>query len=211
VTEAPPVTRADRRTHDVFISYSHTVEGEPERGLRDARAVRRGLVRLMRPWYRRHNELRVYLDQTSLSAGGGLWPSLERALRDSDHLLLLASPEAAGSEYVRQEVGHWRREREPGTLLIALTRGEIRWDKQRQDFDWEHTDALPREELEGFFPAEPTWVDLRPAGDVTQALTPPGDSHRHVGHRLAPRHRLRPPQLHQSPQMGLGLRDGDVP
>ncbi|MER7497996.1 TIR domain-containing protein [Streptomyces pharetrae] len=157
------VPRERRGTYNAFISYSHAVDGELEEGLRYAQAVRRGLVRLMRPWYRRRSGLRVYLDQTSLPAGGGLWSSLERALRDSEHLVLLASPEAARSQYVRQEVGYWRQEREPETFLIVLIRGEIWWDKRRRDFDWERTDALPRQELEGFFSAEPTWVDLRPA------------------------------------------------
>jgi len=55
-----------------------------------------------------------------------LWPSIEAALLDSEYFLLLASPDAAASEWVQREVAWWLDRRPTDHLLIALTRGEIR-------------------------------------------------------------------------------------
>jgi hypothetical protein len=62
--------------------------------------------KLGKPWYRRR-ALQVFLDNTSLSATPGLWPSIEQALDSSRYFLLLASPEAASSKWVGKEVAHW--------------------------------------------------------------------------------------------------------
>ncbi|MBI0382967.1 TIR domain-containing protein, partial [Streptomyces albiflaviniger] len=98
--------------YDAFISYSHAVDGQL------LPALQRGLHRLARPW-NRPRALRVFYDQTSLSVTEDLWGTIEEALRDSSHFILMASAESAASEWVGREVAHWRREREPGTFLIA--------------------------------------------------------------------------------------------
>jgi hypothetical protein len=146
--------------YDAFISYSHAADGKL------APALQAALQRFAKPWYRRR-ALRIFRDQTSLAATPELWPTIQRALDDSSHFLLLASQEAAQSKWVRREVAHWRQTKPLDQLLIVLTGGELAWDEGAQDFDWSTTTALPPE-LRGAFPSEPLWVDLRWARNEAQ-------------------------------------------
>ncbi|MFC0110438.1 TIR domain-containing protein [Kibdelosporangium aridum subsp. largum] len=144
----------DERRYDAFISYSYQTDGP-----RLAPAVQRGLQRLTVPWYRR-SPRRIFRDHTSLPAGSNLGQSIEEALADSRYFVLMASPAAARSAWVCKEVQFWQENREPETFVIVLTDGTINWDKDKQDFDWEQTDALP-ERLSGYFEAEPLWLNLQ--------------------------------------------------
>jgi WD40 repeat protein len=139
--------------YDGFISYSHAADGKL------APALQSALQRFAKPWYRRR-ALRIFRDQTSLAATPELWPTIQSALDDAKYFLLLASPEAAQSKWVRREVAHWLDTKPSGQLLIVLTGGELLWDEASNDFDWRATTALPQE-LKGAFPSEPLWVDLR--------------------------------------------------
>ena len=76
--------------YDAFVSYSHAKD-KPI-----ASALQSAIQRLGKPWYRRR-VLRLFRDDTSLSATPGLWPAIEQALANSRFLILLASPEAAAS------------------------------------------------------------------------------------------------------------------
>jgi WD40 repeat protein len=108
----------------------------------------------------RLHAIRVFRDQTSLSLTPELWPSIERALRASRYFLLLASPRAAASPWVQKEVQSWLEHNgNAQRLLIGLTEGQIQWDTERNDFDWEKTDALP-DLLRGRFQYEPLYSDL---------------------------------------------------
>jgi WD40 repeat protein len=152
--------------YDAFLSYSHAADGKL------APALQAALHRFAKPWYRRR-ALRLFRDQTSLAATPELWPTIQAALDASGHFLLLASPEAAQSKWVRREVAHWLATKPPGRLLIILTGGELVWDEARNDFDGSRTTALP-EELAGVFASEPLWVDLRWArGEAQLSLKHP--------------------------------------
>jgi len=105
--------------------------------------------------------LRVVRDDTSLSATPQLWPSIEQALGQSRYLILLASPEAAASRWVGQEIAYWLNHNSTDTLLIALIEGELDWDETTSDFRWSETTPLPTV-LKNRFSAEPRWIDLRP-------------------------------------------------
>ena len=139
-TERTPGANS-QRTYDAFLSYSHAADS------RLAPALQRGLQRLTRAWYERQ-ALRIFRDQTSLAADPDLYATIERSLGESRHFVLLASPAAAQSPWVRREIRYWKEERERDTFFIALTDGAIRWDNAAGDFDWRATDALP-EELRG--------------------------------------------------------------
>src|SRR5438477_6368692 len=108
-------------TYDAFISYSHAKD-KPI-----AAALQSVVQRLGTKWYQRR-ALRVFRDDTSLSATPALWPSIERALSQSRFLILLASPEAAASPWVDKEVSCWLAHKSTDTLLIALTDGDLAWD-----------------------------------------------------------------------------------
>src|SRR6516165_5010653 len=86
--------------YDAFISYSHAKDR------RIASALQSAIQRLGKPWYRRR-VLRLFRDDTSLSATPALWPAIEQALANSRFLILLASPEGAASPWVTKEVSYW--------------------------------------------------------------------------------------------------------
>src|ERR1700757_2734365 len=96
-----------------FLSYNHAADRKL------APALHSALHTLARPWYR-FRLIHVFRDQTSLSANPELWGSIEAALADSEYFILLASPEAARSKWVKQEVGWWLANRSVTKLLIVL-------------------------------------------------------------------------------------------
>ena len=136
-----------------FISYSHAADGKL------APAIHNGLHRIAKPWYRLRS-MRVFRDKTSLSANPALWPTIQQALAESDYFLLLASPEAASSKWVQQEVAWWFENRSSDKLLFLLTGGDLVWDETARDFDWSRTTALPAI-VRGRFANEPLWTDFR--------------------------------------------------
>lgn len=144
----------DPTIYDGFISYSH---------LRDkpiATALQSAVQKLGKPWYRRR-ALRIFRDDTSLSATPSLWPAIQRALGQSRYFILLASPEAATSKWVNKEVAFWLEHNSVEKLLIGVTDGELHWDDGARDFIWHRTTALPPV-LRGHLSDEPRWIDLRP-------------------------------------------------
>ncbi|MET9513096.1 TIR domain-containing protein [Streptomyces flavidovirens] len=143
----------DRR-YDVFISYSHAWDREV------ARALQSQLHRFAKPWYRPRS-ITVFRDETDLSATPGLWREIERALSRADWLVVMASPRAAASPWVRKEIQWWLDHRSPNRILIAWTDGRLAWDSSNGTFDWSATDALPREVMADVFGDQPRWVDLR--------------------------------------------------
>ncbi|TMJ02919.1 MAG: TIR domain-containing protein [Alphaproteobacteria bacterium] len=86
--------------YDAFVSYSHAKD-KPV-----AAALQSVIQKLGKPWYRRR-ALRLFRDDTSLSATPGLWPTIEQALGNSRYLILLTSPQAAASPWVNKEVAWW--------------------------------------------------------------------------------------------------------
>lgn len=138
--------------YDAFISYSHAKD-KPI-----AAALQSVIQQLGKPWYRRR-ALRVFRDDTSLSATPHLWPTIEQALESSRYLILFASPEAASSKWVDDEVAYWIKHKSVDTLLIALTDGTLAWDPALGDFPRPAGVPLPPA-LEGCFPNEPLWIDL---------------------------------------------------
>jgi WD40 repeat protein len=151
-TDPPRFRRTDASAHyDAFVSYSH----EQDNALADA--LQSELQSFARPWYR-PRALRIFRDETNLSATPGLWPTIERALEISDWFILMASPASASSPWVQKELQWWAAHRDADRILIALTDGEIRWSGS--DFDWSVTNAIPSL-LSGTFSQEPFWIDLR--------------------------------------------------
>jgi len=141
-----------------FISYSHDADD------RLAPAIQVGLSHFAKPWYRLRS-IKVFRDKAGLAANPALWPAIEHALNDSEWFLLMASPQAARSQWVCRELQWWLDHRSVSRMLLLLTQGEASWDTGAGDFDWNHTNALPLI-LRGHFKDEPQWVDLRWARDI---------------------------------------------
>lgn len=140
--------------YDAFISYSHAWDKDV------AKAFQNALQGFDRPWYRPRS-LKLFRDETNLAASPHLWQEIEQGLTRSRWLVVMASPLSAASPWVRQEIRWWLTHRSVDTLLIGWTDGTLLWDPERAGFDWSRTDALPEQEMERAFGAEPRWVDLR--------------------------------------------------
>jgi WD40 repeat protein len=140
--------------YDAFVSYSHAKD-KPI-----AAALQSVVQKLGKPWYRRR-ALRLFRDDTSLSATPSLWPTIERSLGQSRFLILLASSEAATSPWVNKEVAWWFEHKSADTLLIAVTDGALAWDNTLGDFARSDSMPLPLPPaIAGRFASEPKWVDL---------------------------------------------------
>jgi WD40 repeat protein len=159
--------------YGAFISYSHAASAEVARGLE------KWLQIYAKPWWR-WRAVNVFRDENDLTASPGLWSTIADALDHSSHFVLLASPNASQSKWIRREIRYWlgdphagalggpeldapvseARPEQTATFLIALTGGDIVWNDGTRDFDWSRTNALPPL-LSGVFSEEPHWVDLR--------------------------------------------------
>lgn len=143
--------------YDAFISYSHSADGQL------APAVQEGLQRLAKPWNKRR-ALRVFRDDTGLSANPALWSSISDALDDSGWFVLFMSPAAAQSEWVGKEISHWLAHRPAERILPVLTEGELVWDSAAGGFDPSRSTAV-HPALLGALGEEPRHLDLRWAQD----------------------------------------------
>jgi WD40 repeat protein len=143
---------------DGFISYSHTADELLAPRLQAA------LQSFAKPWWKRR-AVRVFRDQSSLSANPHLWSSITAALDASDWFILLTSPEAAASAWVDREVAYWREQKDPERIIPVLTDGTLAWDEASGRLD-PHSSVPPS--LLDAFTGEPRWVDLRWAEKETQ-------------------------------------------
>ena len=139
--------------YDAFISYSHTSDGYL------APSIQNELHRIARPILKLR-ALNVFRDQTNLSVSPDLWNEIEAALMNSRYFILLASEESVKSSWVEKEISTWLSVNSVETILIAVTNGGIEWSDNKNDFDWEKTNCLPKV-LEGKFEKEPLFVDFR--------------------------------------------------
>ena len=139
--------------YKAFISYSHAADGKLAPGLQSA------LHRFAKPWYRLR-AIHVFRDKTSLSLTPALWPSIEKALDASEYFILMASPDAAASHWVQQEIEHWLAYRSTEKILIVLTDGALVWDNSTARWNERETTAIPPK-LQAAFADEPFYLDLR--------------------------------------------------
>ncbi|MGE0490452.1 MAG: TIR domain-containing protein [Vulcanimicrobiota bacterium] len=149
-----------RYRYSAFISYSH----REDKAL--AAALQRALQTLAQPWYQ-WRAIPIYRDETDLSCSPDGWASIEARLNESQFLVLLCSPLAAQSKWVRKEVETWaQRPDSHESLILVLTAGELHWEDKLGQFS-QYSDALPQP-LMKFFDAEPLWADLSWAKRETQ-------------------------------------------
>ena len=126
------VTKAYR----AFLSYSHALDG------RLAAEVQACLHRFARPWYRA-KAIRTFRDKTNLSVTPALWPSIRKAITQSEFFILFASPQASASPWVTQELECWLEVGSADRLLMILTEGEIRWNRSDGTFKQAGSSAVP--------------------------------------------------------------------
>lgn len=173
--------------YDAFISYSHAADDAL------APAVQHALQNLARPWNKRR-ALEVFRDETGLAVSPGLWTSICAGLDEAEYFVLLASPGAAASTWVNQEIQHWAASHSLDHLLPVLTEGEWVWDSHTGDFDWARSTAVPSA-LRGLFAEEPRHLDLRWARAETQLDLRHSKFRQAVAQLAAPMHSMTPEDI----------------
>src|SRR5215470_8937320 len=88
----------------------------------------------------------------------GLWPSIRAALDASRWFVLLASPKAAQSDWVGEEIKHWVSSKSADHLLVIVTDGSWVWDNDIGDLSPASTAS--HRALRGVFSAEPKYLDM---------------------------------------------------
>ena len=86
------MTFSQQFKYRAFISYSHAADGKL------APALQSALHRFAKPWYRLR-AMRVFRDKTSLAMTPELWPSIKRALGESEYFLLHARLQAKSHKH----------------------------------------------------------------------------------------------------------------
>ena len=153
-------TSAKDTTYKAFISYKHLTSRNFAAGVE--KALKAYAKPLLRP------PIRIFRDEKHLAPGIDLPGLILRALRGSEFLILLASPEAAQSPWVHDEVDCWCRTLgRSDQMIVVLIAGTIAYDERTKALDWERTDALPGV-LEKYILQVPYYVDLRRIATVDE-------------------------------------------
>src|SRR5882724_7907479 len=142
------------KAFDAFISYS---------GRRDlSRLVFSRLSRLgASPWpFSKWWGLKVFFDKRQIRVGDDLPQSISDAVATSEYFVLLASKAAARSKWVVKELEFWLERKPASNILIIMVNGQIKWDHEANDFNWNVTDCIPPI-LRGRYKKECCWEDLR--------------------------------------------------
>src|SRR5215831_7420039 len=139
--------------YKAFISYKHGKSSD------FARCLEQTLKAYAKPTLK--PPLRIFRDERHLKPGISLPKLIVEALDNSEFLILLASPEASRSEWVKDEISKWcsvdgRVEK----LIIVLTEGEISVDSRSKTICWDRTDALP-DMLRPYLNEVPLFLDAR--------------------------------------------------
>jgi WD40 repeat protein len=139
--------------YDAFLSYTH----------RD-RPVVSGIQKGLHHIGRRVGQLRalrVFRDDTDLTASPDLWGRITDALDRSRYFIVTLSPGAAQSYWVNQEISYWLEHRGLEQLLLVQAAGQLNWDPHRLSFDPQSSGAAPPALTEpGSLPAEPLYIDV---------------------------------------------------
>ena len=73
--------------------------------------------------------LRVFRDDTDLTASPDLWGRITEALDRSRFFVVTLSPQAAASQWVDKEISYWLEHRGRDQLLLVLAAGHLHWDQ----------------------------------------------------------------------------------
>jgi WD40 repeat protein len=140
------------KKYDAFISYRHATDGAFAAEF-ELHLKRYGRSPLVQP-------RRIFRDEQHIRPGSDIGATINAALAAANHLVLLASPEAAESVWVQKELEYWcgtlgRADR----LIIVITAGTVAPEPDGHGIDWSRTTALPKV-LTRFIDTLPLWVDM---------------------------------------------------
>lgn len=112
--------------YDAFISYSLKADRQV------APVIQSVTEQFLCPWYRTRAKT-VFRDLSCLPAGSSLEDELKLRLDRSEHLIVLASPNASQSRGMELEAEHWFSRERRGEVLIIVTDGVgTTWEEIRE-------------------------------------------------------------------------------
>jgi WD domain, G-beta repeat/TIR domain len=150
-----------RIEYDAFLSYAHRDKDVTS-------AIQKGLHRIGRR-VGQVRALRVFRDDTNLTANPDLWAKITEALDGSRFMIVALSPQSAASHWVNEEVRHWLGHYGHEGLMLVLAEGQLQWNAKDARFDPERSSAAPPVLMEpGSLPAEPLYIDV--SGDAPWEL-----------------------------------------
>jgi WD40 repeat protein len=148
--ESGPTASMD---YDAFLSYTHV-----------DRPVVSGIQKGLHQIGRRVGQLRalrVFRDDTDLTASPDLWGRITDALDRSRFLIATLSPRAAESHWVDKEISYWIEHRGLEQLMLVVAAGSLHWDEDTARFDPQTSDAAPPVLTKpGSVPFEPLFIDV---------------------------------------------------
>ncbi len=100
--------------YDAFLSYAHLDQ-------QVTTAIQKGLHQIG-PRVGQLRALRVFRDDTNLTANPDLWGKITYALDSSRFMIVVLSPQSAKSHWVNEELNYWRSRRHPliAVLVVVL-------------------------------------------------------------------------------------------
>jgi tetratricopeptide (TPR) repeat protein len=161
------MSMAERLRYRAFFSYSHADTGAAKRahGRLEGFRIDRELVGRVTPAGPVPEALRpIFRDRQDFDAGASLGAATLAALDDSDALILLASPHAARSKYVNEEVRHFKA-RHPDRPLIPLIVAGTPGDPENECFPPALRFAVAPDGAVTESPVDVLAADLREQGD----------------------------------------------
>ena len=151
--DSPAPEEGEPPQYDAFLSYAH-------RDRQVTTAIQKGLHHIGRR-VGQLRALRVFRDDTNLTANPDLWGKITEALDCSRFMILVLSPQSAGSHWVNEEVRYWLEHRGHEHLMLVLAEGALHWDAENARFDPEPSNAAPPVLTDpGSLPAEPLYIDV---------------------------------------------------
>ena len=105
------------KSYDAFLSYSWAADRQI------APIIQSVLQGFLRPWYK-IRALNIFRDLSSLAANSSLEKALREKIDKSRHFIVLAPPEARGSDGMEFEAKYWFSRPRSGDILVVLTDGK---------------------------------------------------------------------------------------
>ena len=139
--------------YDAFLSYAH-------HDRQVTTAIQKGLHQIGRR-LGRLRALRVFRDDTNLTASPDLWGRITEALDRARYMIVVLSPQSAASHWVNEEISYWLAHRGHEQLMLVLAEGHLRWDATGGRFDPQHSYAAPPAlTAPGSLRSEPLYIDV---------------------------------------------------
>ncbi|MNU65555.1 hypothetical protein D3C71_548480 [compost metagenome] len=147
------------KIYHAFISYSHGDRAY-------AATIQKSIEKLGLPFYKSwHPNVNIFRDQRKIPLAGSLSAQILDGLKQSEHLIVIASKRSADSDWVKEEILNWHKlnQDEDGYITnfnFILIDDVIVWDYLNKDFDKIKTTALPSFD-QRIFKEEPLWANVQ--------------------------------------------------